>query len=669
MKRKCSNNNLAQKRLKRDKKRILVAIDDRKKKASKCSENNNVIHFNENSCVVQLKYSQYEIDHQNRLQASPMFNVNTGEGTWELHVWGAPFPLFIHKRVLKRSKTPITKALRKEKDGCRKLYFDKAILLSLSGGCEKKASCMWKSVWAYVGLLYGININCVCIDDHWIITDYYNRMSMDLCMDMLFVGDFLCDEETQQFIVDSITHYFLDVSIEQAKERTSMLENSISSFVIQRMIDYLQKCSFEKDSNLPLLNELVLYIVLKRPELFQGGSYFLYKTICDFKTEKHDYTYTVVKSSEDTLRELVYYLIRYEVEAYKSECKKRGSSNASELFFPVCNKLWWAMTKFKQPEVEIAEAGRRKYEIHRTLGDYYERDQTLCRDLDLAKRRLKHYWNAVFEELPEKLTAHLVVSGSIIPMCIMNLGYANFAHQVSTLFLQSDMDVYVFPDQNSKKSVSKVVREIVDHLKQKDMIIHCVKNLTKDQELNKNVLTITLSQHPILGNIPFRVQLIYYDDGVDVRAPEVILRHHLCPVRGYYCPSSETIYLAPTAIAALSTGYIRYLRTELDPESMHCCTFVFKYIQRRFGVIQHEGEYDGESSSNLITTCSKILSMLPDPLSERMIKSEGRIDDSGNMLLSRGSSIQHLDNQIDCSECKLVNDELFASLNNGQLYY
>lgn len=524
-----------------------------------------------------------------------LFNRESGSDVVKLKVWGASHNLYLHERILNSVKLPVCEMIAYTED--KNITFSKECVESLCPNDNIRD--FWKSVWIFFAMIYGTNeiiINYSHIFDH--------EISMQQCANLLSICDFIGDTTVANLIGRMLNSQFDSLSIED----------------FNLLCPQVLKMYFEK---IPALVNFMLKIIQKHELHTTETDAILLRSLL----EKN---FNIISDVDaDTLKTLD----KFERRSFESGKIGRYSDEENRrlanIFIPITEKIWAKVNYFGQSI--IAELNAPREEIRIQPQSIYNQ----CRNITnyvLCVDRINHYWNYVFCGLPVDYKQHLVMSGSIIPMCFVDFEIPNFGVTVSTLFPDSDMDIYVIGEnpESVVEGVTVFLHKKHQHVWQKsDYTREC-----KDYAMEIHVITLVISGHPLFKHNSLHVRLIYYkstdSNPFCVTPQQIALWHHVCPVRAYYDPCRGLVYAAPSALICWHTGYIRYYRSRQCKERVNV---IFKYIKRRFGVVIYKDDKEDNSVKRLEKATRALLDILPDLLPER-IQSTYYVKQDNSMLLA-----------------------------------
>ena len=529
-------------------------------------------------------------------------------------VWGAPTTLHLHMNILERTKSHLLELLKESTDS-RAYVFTQEIVTIIY---DKDAADAWKFIWLYFALQYDIILFTVeCVEETVLSITERNKISVEEIMMLFLCCDYLCDTTTRDLLLQQLVRD----DILEVLPHTIVSNELLSAWCFTVVkLELVNNCLFFRQFLLNLLTHtqcnlpymLPYILALRRVQV--GKQYFsMYwetsvEALLDYESKLHRVG-TVGRYNDTYNQELCDISVILDDSIWK---RLQESSNFT--FYEDCKDAIVSRTKL--PITAASYLRNRKYsttyrsdESKVLLKDF----ENMSNPLDIGLRRLHHYWNFVFPDLSPQLTSQLMLSGSIIPMCLLTFSTPSFEYVASTLFHSSDMDVYIVGDQ--PRDTEKCVIEYLSNTHE-----HVYEESRKSRDhlpsyTRLTVVTMVLAKHPIFPQTSLRVQLLYYesmnDIALHVTANQIVVSHHMCPVRAYYNPSTLQVIAMPSALYSWSSGYIRSYRIAMGekPSIQH----LYKYIRRRFGILTQQ-------NSTLNTLAEKFISQQRPFASEFRIK-------------------------------------------------
>lgn len=548
-----------------------------------------VIHFcEENSAFVDVKWA--EAGCSERLKYAAMFDSPRVDDAVTLKVWGAPFELTISKRFLSIEHAPLVRSLVNNS-----LTISRYAVFSICNQNEHIARDFWMTVWNYVALLYGLTIDTIdsC---RWINVCTPGKLSLRQCIYLLALTDFLCDSTTRTLVITSLNN---------AKWPKNWMhcfsENTVNDTLT---IFYRQGLLLEPQNSDTIIKNLLSIPPEKNK-------------IQPFTADVINFLQSMITRT-DFIPECVSKLMCYECVLYENslltESNDENTCLIDDIFISLNAELWTVM---KQMQFKPGGRFKRYLIVANQYPKNLEQNQILCNSYELVVSRLQCYWSFIFQDAPETLTNDLAFSGSVLPMCCLRFEIPVFKVAVATLFSDDSVDVYITRHEQPELLLKELIAFLTTAHE------HVWKHSENTVKLpGSDTVLISVSYilygHPLFQcNHCLAVRFIYckYSSTTATRASinQLALNQCLCPERVYFRPK-DGIMIAPSALRSWITGYMKYYRgfeSEPDEES------VFKYIQRRFGVISLEHTatvFDCNSVQRLRSVTHQMLSTLPEDI-------------------------------------------------------
>ena len=578
-------------------------------------------------------YIEIDLKDDKSFEIDTMFNSCT-EDAVKLFVWGAPTFIYIHRQVVNDLECSMFEMLLYTEHD-KKLSLEENILKTICKDSSKLFH-FWKSIWIYFGILYGTIISEVTSSNRIHVSEE-KKISMDVCIDIIKFCDFLGDSKTLDVIGRSMIY---------SLNNYNCTHPSVHSF---NDLYYLA-CDMDSDEASSIF-EFLSDIICKTKSTPIPGAVCFIQTILR-QTKKRYW------KSKSMLKNIFRYLIQYEKLHYQEGKLGKYTENENDDIQQCFISLQYHNWKHLKSFGESWKCVDTKITIFRFYSYNRSYVNTLC-DIELGMKRLRHYWLFVFPNLPTHVSEKLILSGSTVPMCLLDFFIPNFRVAVSTLFSESDMDVYIVGDQPEKTAdtVAAYLHTTHGNVWQERVSV----SLQETSGLEITTTTLVLPIHPLFKKRSLRLQLIRYrstdSSTLRITPQQIVLHHHLCPVRAYYSPIEDRVIAAPTALLAWSTGYMKYYRHNNGEEGK--LSPLCNYLQRRFGVLIQNKDND---SCRLKAVTEKALKLFPKSMSERLQSKKITMPDCSNLLLSFSSSTWDLNsfdnNELSGDELRLFDEEV-----------
>lgn len=557
-----------------------------------------------------------------------MFHSMTPESV-AVKVWGAPCDLHIHQSVLQNMNCGLIDL--QLRGGGKEASFSEDTLRTLYE--PKLVSHSWFFVWTYFGLLHGLCLESVSTETSvWM--NVADRLPLCSLLQVMVFSNFLSD---------TLLTHLLAASLDEAMKSTGF-----------SLIPPLQRLllRFTSSLHLPEIPDLI---------------YSLFNMVSEEEPVTPDsasFCVSVLQTCEPPVNrgdKLLLTLERYEYRLYsKNRFGQYGDAKNRKLqacMIPLTERAWTNAYRFHHNKAHSDLAKQVQLAATRDGNDGMSATtpNLLVPELSIGLARLQLYWKHVFDGLPTHLCSQLFLSGSLIPMCMLTFYSHNFRLVVNSLFPEADMDVYI-----TGEDAADVAKKVQAYLKQKHEHLY-EESRTHIPENETHVVTLVLPTHPMHLNQSLRVQLIYYSNP-DMTPQQVVIHHHLCPVRAYYLPASQEVVAAPSALHCWVTGYMTEYR--LRNRNKVSLSSVLKYVTRKFGidVNEQDAEEKGSSFDRLQTAVQQLKKLFP---RFENLSHTSNFPDHKSILLALSPKL-HLQEADDGTFC--FSEEVQKMLHDGDLY-